>query len=266
MRDYGKVSTTIWNSRKFASIGDDGRLLYLYLHTCPHVNSVGCFVLKDGYATADLGWDLERYRKGIETLSKASLIGVDTSESLLRIVNFLEFDPFSNINHAKGAIRIALGLPDCEQKLLVLNDIASRKYGANDPDLREGIETLSNGYRTPEPEPEPEPLPKLGGKPPKTPAHDLVREVLCEVMTEATADAYVSHRKAKRAKLTDHAAKLIADKLRDHPQPDRVVMESIANGWTGVFPEKFASPWASPHSLDDSFAGALKQLEERNAT
>lgn len=159
MRDYGKISTSIWNSQKFRALPDgDSRLLYFYLHTCPHVNSVGCFVLRDGYAAEDLGWDVERYRRGIETLSKALLIQFEPNEKLVRITNFLRFDPFSNINHAKGAVKLALGLPDCGVKLLLLHEIQKiidEKFTGKLPEIAKGIETLSNGYRTPEPEPEP---------------------------------------------------------------------------------------------------------------
>lgn len=37
--------------------------------------------------------------------------------------------------------------------------------------------------------------------------------------------------------MTVHAAELIANKLAGHPSPESVINESIANGWTGVFPE-----------------------------
>ncbi len=67
-----------------------------------------------------------------------------------------------------------------------------------------------------------------------------IRAALAEVVSEKTADAFIAHRKAKRAKLTVHAAELIAEKIRGHPEPDAVVLNSIANGWTGVFPEKTA--------------------------
>lgn len=66
---------------------------------------------------------------------------------------------------------------------------------------------------------------------------DAIMDALTEVVRTETAAAYVAHRKAKRAKLTLHAAHLIAGKIRGHPDPDAVVMESIANGWTGVFPK-----------------------------
>lgn len=60
---------------------------------------------------------------------------------------------------------------------------------------------------------------------------------LLSVMRAETADAFIDHRKAKRAKLTPRAAELIAKKLAQHPDPDAVVELSIMNGWTGVFPE-----------------------------
>ena len=62
------------------------------------------------------------------------------------------------------------------------------------------------------------------------------REILSSILSEEVAAAYVAHRRAKRSSLTDHAAGLIVKKLSGHPDPDAVVNESIANGWTGVFP------------------------------
>lgn len=64
-----------------------------------------------------------------------------------------------------------------------------------------------------------------------------VRAVLCAVLKPETADAFIEHRAAKRAKLTARAAELIVKKLAGHTAPDAVVEHSIMNGWTGVFPE-----------------------------
>jgi hypothetical protein len=172
MRDYGKILTSIWNSRKFTSLkNDDAKLLYFYLHTCPQVNSVGCFVLKDGYAAADLGWSIERYRSAIEDLSKALLIGLDIGEQVVRIVDYLKHDPFTNGNHAKGAIKLAAALPESPEKILVFQDIAKMPFvepqaakdvnesATDSPPIALSGDSppiaLSNGYRTPEPEPLP---------------------------------------------------------------------------------------------------------------
>ena len=91
------------------------------------------------------------------------------------------------------------------------------------------------------------PLPPKGGE----------RAALCEVLSEQVADDFIAHRKAKRAKLTDRAARMIADKLRGHQDPDAVVRLSIMNGWTGVFPEHIAAAKGPPARIFDlsKFAG-----------
>lgn len=157
MREYGKVQTKIWNSRKFTSLDADGRLLYLYLLTCPNLNSVGCFILKDGYALADLGWDEIRYRKAMDSLCIAHLVAQDRVESLIRIVKFTTHDPFTNPKHAQGGIKLALSLPDCEEKCNLLKELQANKYCAEDEQIAKAIDRLCKPYRNPEPEPEPEP-------------------------------------------------------------------------------------------------------------
>ena len=81
-----------------------------------------------------------------------------------------------------------------------------------------------------------------------------IRQALAEAMSEETADAFIAHRKAKRAKLTLHAAQLIAKSIRGHPSPDAVVLLSIQNGWTGVFPDKTRATPANTPSVADIMA------------
>lgn len=91
--------------------------------------------------------------------------------------------------------------------------------------------------------------------PHRTQNKSLARDVLLSVLSPETADAYIDHRKAKRAVMSEHAAELIAKKLTGHPDPDAVVLESIANGWTGVFPEKIRTQNSRPKTdLDAAFA------------
>ncbi|QBX33912.1 hypothetical protein E4191_03665 [Paracoccus liaowanqingii] len=174
MRDYAKISCTLWGSRKFRSLPDDAKLLYLYLHTCQHVNSVGCYVLPEGYATADLEWNVEQVRNGIEMLLKADLIAFDRTENLVRIVDFLKYDPFANPKHAAGAVKIAMKLPDCPERRRLLEEISRQTHAQ--PVLKQyGIDTVSIPYRYPEPEPKPEPKTKPEPKP--AAAHDEDRKV-----------------------------------------------------------------------------------------
>lgn len=153
MREYGKISTSVWNSQKFSTVSDDAKLLYLYLHTCPSVNSIGCFVLKQGYAIADLGWKPYKYSKAMDSLCKVDLCAFDSGENLVRIVNFLNFEPFANSKHAQGAMKLAFALPDCVEKLNVFKDIERCTYVNDSALLTETIDRLSTSYQDPEPEP-----------------------------------------------------------------------------------------------------------------
>lgn len=65
-----------------------------------------------------------------------------------------------------------------------------------------------------------------------------MRAVLCSLLPEKVADDFIAHRKAKRAKMTVRAAELIVGSLMGHHDPSAVINESIAKGWTGVFPDK----------------------------
>jgi hypothetical protein len=163
VREYARIRTTLWtSSRRFTSLpNDDARLLYLYLHTCQHCNSLGCFVLPIGYATADLGWDADRVRKGIETLSEASLIGFQEAESVVRIAGFLLQDPPTNPKHVQGILRNAEPIPSCEEKLNALKELRETTQGAKVGDVQKAIDTLSHtlskAYRNPTPPPPPPP-------------------------------------------------------------------------------------------------------------
>ena len=74
-RTYGKVSISIWRSRRFTGLpNDEARMFYLYLHTCPHVNSIGCFWLPKGYVQVDLKWSPEAIDRAIRSCIDTGLI------------------------------------------------------------------------------------------------------------------------------------------------------------------------------------------------
>lgn len=112
----------------------------------------------------------------------------------------------------------------------------------NDVHPRTTFATPPNPVRkTPEPR---SPKPSITIKEPsEKSAHEArdIRAALLEVVSEETADAFIDHRRVKRAKLTPRAARMIADDLRGHHDADEVMRTSIKNGWTGVFPEKHRS-------------------------
>jgi uncharacterized protein YdaU (DUF1376 family) len=88
-------------------------------------------------------------------------------------------------------------------------------------------------------EPEPEKEERANALSKKKPPEPSPFEILTEVVSPEVASDFLAHRKAMRKAVTPRAAKLIAKKIRDHPNPGAVLNESIANGWQGVFPERY---------------------------
>ncbi len=108
MRDFTKVSPTIWHSDKFKSLpSDDARFVYLYLLTSPHQTSAGCFHLPNAYAASDLSWLQSRYEQARDELIAAEMIRFDASTSVVGIAGWFRFNPPQNQKHLIG-IRHAL--------------------------------------------------------------------------------------------------------------------------------------------------------------
>lgn len=73
-------------------------------------------------------------------------------------------------------------------------------------------------------------------------AHKTPLELLSEVASEQVARDFIDHRKGMKKPMTVQAAKAMANRLRNHGNPDAVLLLSIENGWQGVFPEKINAP------------------------
>ena len=159
MRLYGRIETNFWQNEKIRCLTEGGRMLYLYLLTCPHGNSAGCFVLHDGYIQADLSWSSERVTKHVTELVRGGFIERDEGTSLTRIIGWWGHNTLENQNVAKGTIKIMRALPRCQVFFNAVNDL--KRFDT------ESVNALVNTFRNeflnnaqpPEPEPEPEPNP-----------------------------------------------------------------------------------------------------------
>jgi len=140
MREFAKIGCTIWRSRKFRALpNDDARLFYFYCHTNPHANSIGTFWLPEGYALADLaGWSPERLSGALMACVSTGLIDYDRVNEVIRIREFLKHSPITNGKHGAAAVRLALGLPNCTPKAVILRELLSVKWCISQLE-REGI-------------------------------------------------------------------------------------------------------------------------------
>ena len=106
---YGKVFTRVWRDEKFRALPEDGRELFLYLLTSPHLNIVGFYYLPPAYAADDLQWPVEKVHKCIGSIEP--LAKFDRANSVVLIPNYLKWNPFDNLNQAKGGAANLKDLP-----------------------------------------------------------------------------------------------------------------------------------------------------------
>lgn len=120
MRDYGKVYTAFWTSEDIRSMSEDGRMLALYLMTCPHGNMLGCFRLPNAYAAEDMKWDSERVSKGFHELFEKGFAYRCEKTSWMVIRRYLKWNQFENPNVGKAAAKLfdSLSAPGIVKSLL----------------------------------------------------------------------------------------------------------------------------------------------------
>lgn len=110
MSRYATIETFTWHDEKFRALPEDARVVFLYLLTCPHGNMIGLFYLPELYAASDLQWELERYRRGIDTLCHALLIAIDGD--MMWIKNYLKHNQIKGEKQVTGAAKRLMTLPN----------------------------------------------------------------------------------------------------------------------------------------------------------
>lgn len=113
-RVFSKVSPNVWRSPRFRGLGEHAKNCFFYLLTNPHISSAGVYELPDGYACADLAWDLETYQAVRQTLIEAEMIDYDATTETILIERWFKHNPPTNDDHAAGARR-RLMLIECEK-------------------------------------------------------------------------------------------------------------------------------------------------------
>lgn len=102
---FTKINELVWTDQKFRELSDDGRLLFIYILTCPHRNIIGLYFLPVPYGAFDLKWSTERFGKGLKELFEKGFINYNFNTNIVFIKNFLKYNPLENPNQVKGAIK-----------------------------------------------------------------------------------------------------------------------------------------------------------------
>lgn len=105
MRDFSKISPSVWTSKKFTGLAsNEARLAYLYFLTGKHQTNAGVSSVPPAYVAHDLNWSVEEVEQIITQLQAAELIEYDEDTNELLIVNWFKHNVPMNAKHRKGIV------------------------------------------------------------------------------------------------------------------------------------------------------------------
>lgn len=251
MRDYGKVHTLFWSSPDIRGLSDDGRLLALYLLTCPHGTIAGVFRAPDGYVSEDLQWGSERVAEGFRNLADAGFATRCEQTKWVWITQFLDWNPPENPNQRKAMAKVVDTVPDqCSWKSGFMR-VCGHFLGETAAKNRKGSETLSEPFRNQEQEQEQEKKKKMKKKnPAPAPDFDPLAVELPDGLPESEWHAWIAYRRHRRLTCTEITITRQLEALR-HWQakgfnPVDIVGTAMRNGWQGLFEPRLAAPGLAP--------------------
>lgn len=221
MRDYGKVHTGFWVSEDTRALSDDGKLLALYLLTCPHANIIGCFRLPQAYVADDLGWNAQRVAKGFAELSGKGFATHDAS-GWLCIHRYLKWNAIENPNQATAAKKVFEQIPD-RSAAKAACALAFREFAERvDESIYNRFETVSGTLSKPLLNQEQEQEQEQEQQPEKNLVPQQAGEPAAKTMESAVFDHWRQVMDSPRSKLDDKRAKLIKAALKWGYTPEQL--------------------------------------------
>lgn len=114
MGDFSIVNRRVWNDEKFRLFSDDGRLLWLYCLTNPHMNGLGCYVMSKATMADDLQWPMKRLERTFSELLANKVLRYDPHTRLLLLPHYLRYNrTFKNERSKVAVLRQIEHLPKC---------------------------------------------------------------------------------------------------------------------------------------------------------
>lgn len=116
MARYRPIDTRVWTDRKFMELGDDGRMLWLFLLSSPFMLPIPGVIVAGEMAMAEaLGWTHKRYREGYRELHAKGL-SVRHEGRLIWLSKAFEYQKIAGPKHITSMAKCWDDVPDCVTK------------------------------------------------------------------------------------------------------------------------------------------------------
>ena len=116
MARYRKIDPRIWNDAKFRALTDQGKLVFLFLLTHPHMTSLGAMRTTIPGLAAELNWPPKAFGKAFREALREGLIDFDENASCLVIPRFLKYNGPESPNVVTSWKHALDLIPECHLK------------------------------------------------------------------------------------------------------------------------------------------------------
>jgi hypothetical protein len=165
MARYRKVDPRIWNDAKFRSLSDDGKLVFLFLMTNPHMTSLGAMRETIPGLASELDWKLERFSKAFGEAFRKGMAKHDPKASFIWLPNFLKYNVPENPNVVRSWGSVIDYLPECALLGELLEQLKAFTEGLGEAFAKAFAKALPEGARKGMPKQEPDPEPEQEHEP-----------------------------------------------------------------------------------------------------
>jgi hypothetical protein len=120
---FAVIDRRTCKDEKYQALDRYGRGVWLYLLVTHAGNMVGYFKISPAMIAEDLGWRAAEVKKGIEQLVDQGMVRYCHKTSVVRIVNYLKYNPVKSVTQIAGAITALSAEPRTEFAAEVLANL-----------------------------------------------------------------------------------------------------------------------------------------------
>lgn len=116
MSRYRKIDTRIWNDKKFNSLTDDAKLVFMYFLSHQHLTYIGAMRATAPGLACEMRWDAGRFKLAFDQITSLNMAKYDESCSFLWLPNFIKYNRPESPNVVKSWDQLLDYLPECDLK------------------------------------------------------------------------------------------------------------------------------------------------------
>ena len=236
MSRYRKVDPRIWNDAKFRTLNDQGKLLFFFLLTHPHMTAIGAMRASLPGLASEIGWTEKALREAFQEVSSKGMAMHDESASFVWLPKFIKYNQPESPNVVKAWVHALEMLPECSLLSRAVAESVAFAKGMNKGFAEALPEAFSKAMPIQELEQELEQEQELK----QNPAPDKPAFVLPDWINTNDWALWLKTRKGK--KMIPDQMQAQVDKLsawRDAGLDHAMALKNAATaGWQGLFEPK----------------------------